>query len=95
MELLWHRARIKVGAQMQNVNLLKRITIDPDTMVGKPTIRGFRISVEQILLALSAGVPQEDLLKDFPELEPEDIRAALAYAAEAISEEEIYPIEVS
>jgi uncharacterized protein (DUF433 family) len=47
-------------------------------LLGKPTIRGLRISVEQILNALAAGVPAEDLLQDYPELEPEDIRAVLA-----------------
>jgi len=80
---------------MQKTDLSKRITLDPNILAGKPTIRGIRISVEQILKALSAGVSQEDLLRDYPELERDDIRAALAYAAETISEEEIYPIEVS
>jgi uncharacterized protein (DUF433 family) len=74
--------------------LLKRITVDPQVLRGKPTIRGLRISVEQILKALAAGVPQEDLLNDYPELEPEDIRAVLAYAAERIAEEEVYPVEI-
>ncbi len=74
--------------------LLKRITVDPKVLRGKPTIRGLRISVEQILKALAAGVPQEDLLRDYPELEPEDIRAVLAYAAEQIAEEEVYPVEI-
>jgi uncharacterized protein (DUF433 family) len=57
-------------------DLLNRITVDPNVLVGKPTIRGLRISVEQILRALAAGVPAEDLLVDYPELELEDIRAA-------------------
>ena len=74
--------------------LLKRITVDPKVLRGKPTIRGLRISVEQILKALAAGVPQEDLLRDYPELEPEDIQAVLAYAAEQIAEEEVYPVEI-
>ncbi|OGF55843.1 MAG: hypothetical protein A2Z21_00570 [Candidatus Fraserbacteria bacterium RBG_16_55_9] len=73
-------------------NLLDRITIDPKVLVGKPTIRGLRISVEQILRALAAGVPSEDLLADYPELEPEDIRATLAYAAELVAEEQVFPI---
>lgn len=79
---------------MTNKNdLLKRINVDLKILVGKPTIRGLRISVEQILKALAASVPQEDLLKDYPELEPEDIQAALIYAAERIAEEEVYPIQ--
>jgi uncharacterized protein (DUF433 family) len=55
--------------------------VDTDVLCGKPTIRGLRISVDQILRALAAGVSAEDLLGDYPELEPEDLRAAEAYAA--------------
>ena len=54
-----------------------RITIDDNVLVGKPVIRGLRISVEQILRAMAAGVPEEDLLADYPELEREDILAVL------------------
>ena len=72
--------------------ILKRITIDPKVLVGKPTIRGLRISVEQVLRALSAGVSKEDLLADYPELEDDDIRAVLAYAAERVAEERVFPI---
>jgi uncharacterized protein (DUF433 family) len=72
--------------------LEKRITVDPRILGGKPTVRGLRISVEQILKALAAGVSEEDLLNDYPELEPKDIRAVLAYAAARIAEEEVYPI---
>jgi uncharacterized protein (DUF433 family) len=77
---------------MQTSDLLKRITVDTDVLCGKPTIRGLRISVEQILRALAAGVSAEDLLDDYPELEPEDLRAAEAYAAERIAEERVFPI---
>lgn len=61
-------------------------------LVGKPTIRGLRISVEQVLRALAAGVPEAEILRDYPELEPADLRAALAYAANRIAEEQIYPV---
>jgi len=50
-------------------------------LVGKPTIRGVRISVEQILKAPAGGESAEDLLQDCPDLEPEDIEACIAYAA--------------
>jgi uncharacterized protein (DUF433 family) len=70
--------------------LLNRITVNSQVLVGKPTIRGMRISVEQILAALAAGVPASDLLEDYPELETADIQAALAYAAERVSEEKVY-----
>lgn len=72
--------------------LLDRITTNPNILVGKPTIRGMRISVEQILTALAAGVPVSDLLEDYPELERADIQAVLAYAAERVSEERVYSL---
>lgn len=75
-----------------NENLLTRITVDPNVLVGKPTIRGLRISVEQVLRALAAGVPETELLDDYPELEPEDIRAALAYAAEQAASDKVYRV---
>ncbi|MBI5183268.1 MAG: DUF433 domain-containing protein, partial [Nitrospinae bacterium] len=58
---------------MATQQLLDRITVNPDVMVGKPTIRGLRITVEQILKALAGGVTVQDLLEDYPELELEDI----------------------
>ncbi len=70
--------------------LLERITADPDVLVGKPTVRGLRISVEQILAALAAGISAADLLEDYPELEPADIQAVLTYAAERVREERVY-----
>ncbi len=69
---------------MSPLKIAERIEVDPKVLGSKPTIRGLRISVEQVLKALAAGVPQEELLREHPELEPEDIRAALAYAAEVV-----------
>lgn len=80
---------------MASQNLQSRITINPKILLGKPTIRGLRISVEQILNALAAGVPANDLLQDYPELEPEDIRAALTYAAAVITEERVYDLKAA
>jgi len=77
---------------LQLEQLLSRITIHPDVMVGKPTIRGMRITVEQILLALAGGVSEEELLKDYPELEKEDLQAVFAYAVGLVTEERVYPI---
>jgi uncharacterized protein (DUF433 family) len=79
---------------MNEKELLYRITIDPKIMVGKPTIRGLRITVDQILKALAAGISIDELLEDYPELEKEDIKAALLYAAELVEEETIYKIGV-
>jgi uncharacterized protein (DUF433 family) len=62
--------------------IAERITVDPDILVGKPVIRGMRISVAQIVAAVAAGVPQSELLEEYPGLEPADIRAALSYAAD-------------
>lgn len=60
---------------------LRRITIDPAVMGGKPCIRGMRVTVGMIVESIAAGRTTEDLLTDFPYLEQEDIREALAYAA--------------
>jgi uncharacterized protein (DUF433 family) len=72
--------------------LADRITLNPDILMGKPTIRGLRITVEQILRALAAGVPAEDLLEDYPELELDDLLAVFAFAGDLVSETRIYPV---
>jgi len=77
---------------MKEKDLLSRITVNPDVMVGKPTIRGLRITVEQILKALAGGITIEELLEEYPELEKEDILAAILYASERISEEKVFVI---
>ncbi len=56
-----------------------RITVIPGLLGGKPTIRGLRISVEHVFRALSNGVPESELLADYPDLEPEDFRACYVY----------------
>jgi len=78
--------------KQQTADLLDRITVNPDVMVGKPTIRGLRITVEQILKALAGGITVEELLEDYPELEREDIQAVLLYASERISEEQVFAV---
>ena len=55
------------------IDKYQRITVDPNIMAGKPTIRGLRITVEQILMALSNGISYQELIEDYPELEKEDI----------------------
>lgn len=62
--------------------LLKRISMDPKICSGKPCIRGTRIWVSLIADNLAAGVSEEEILSAYPSLKKEDIRAALAYAAE-------------
>ena len=78
--------------QTEANELLGGITVNPNVLVGKPTVRGLRISVEQVLRALAAGVSEEELLRDYPDLEPDDIRAVLAYAADRIADERVFAI---
>jgi len=61
--------------------ILKRITINPDICHGKPTIRNLRYPVETMLDLLSAGMSFEDILRDYPDLEKEDLLACLGYAS--------------
>ena len=61
-----------------------RITIDPNVLAGKPVIRGTRISVEFILDMLANGWTIEEILENYPQLEGEDVIAALKYAAEVL-----------
>ncbi len=76
----------------QKEKLLSRITVNPKIMVGKPIIRGMRITVEQLVKAVAAGIPLNALQSDYPELEKEDITAALLYAAQVVEAEKVYPI---
>jgi len=62
---------------------MDRITFNPDQCGGRPCIRGMRIRVKDVLDMLASGMSEGDILADFPDLEAADIRACLAYAAEA------------
>jgi uncharacterized protein (DUF433 family) len=66
-----------------------RIEINPAVMMGKPIIRGTRITVEMILNKLADGAIERDLLEDYPHLTPEDIRVAIAYGAASVAHEEV------
>ena len=66
-----------------------RITIEPDKMGGVPCIRGLRIPVATVVGMVANGLAEKDILKAYPDLEPEDIREALLYAAEAVKERQI------
>ena len=78
---------------MNRAQLLKRIVVDPNICFGKPVIRGTRIWVALIVENLADGLTEDELLEEYPGLERDDIRAALAYAAE-ISRERVFPVEV-
>jgi uncharacterized protein (DUF433 family) len=77
---------------MNKQALLERITVSSDVMVGKPTVRGMRITVERLLKAMAAGVTVPQLLEDYPELTPEDFQAVLLYAAELVEETTIFAV---
>ena len=68
---------------------MSRIEIDPAIMLGKPVIRGTRITVETILRKLGEGASDNELLDAYPRLTIEDIRAAIRYAADSLAHEEI------
>lgn len=63
-----------------------RITVDPGQMNGQPCIRGMRVTVRRVLEAIAIYSDRADLLAEYPELEPEDLRQALAFAAENLED---------
>jgi uncharacterized protein (DUF433 family) len=65
-----------------------RVEINPKVMLGKPVIRGTRITIELILRKLSEGATEKDLIDAYPKLTHEDIRAAMRYAADTLAHEE-------
>jgi len=69
-----------------------RIEIDPSVMLGKPVVRNTRIPVELVLRKLAQGAAIADLLDAYPRLVEADVRACLAYAADAVAHEEMYPL---
>ncbi len=79
--------------QAENI-LLNRITINPKVMVGKPVVRGMRITVEQVLKSLAAGISFDELQQDYPFLEQEDIAACLLYASNLVGEETVHSIAI-
>ena len=70
--------------------LLKRITIDPKVMAGKPVIKGTRIPVALILRELANGLSPSEIIDAYPRLTAEDIRAANAYAARLVADEDVF-----
>jgi uncharacterized protein (DUF433 family) len=70
---------------------LERIEIEPEVMLGKPVIRGTRITVEIILEKIAAGCPIEEILAEYPRLTRDDVLAAVAYARQAIGTDEFIP----
>jgi len=76
-------------SQATEEQLLERITVNPAMFSGKPIIRGRRLAVEHVLGMLAAGDSNETILSGYEWLEPEDIRACLAYARRLVAHERI------
>lgn len=79
---------------MGEKELLERITFDAKIFRGKPIIRGRRLAVEHVLAMLAAGDTPETIVKGYPWLEPEDIRACLTYARRIVGHERVEPLSV-
>lgn len=77
---------------MDKNELLKRITTNPQVMLGKPTIRGTRLTVEHLLKALAGGLTYDILVEDYPFLEKEDLLACFWYASMLVEQEKVFPI---
>lgn len=74
------------------MNISEYIEVNPKVMMGKPVIKGTRITVESILEKLSAGESEEDIMKAHPHITNTTIKATLAFAAQSLKGENIYPI---
>lgn len=73
-------------------DLTERITIDPDIMVGKPIIKGTRITVEHILDLLGQGMSIPEILEDYPHIKQDDIYACLVFAKKALANSTFMPV---
>ncbi len=76
------------------MDIAQYIEVNPKIMMGKPVIKGTRITVELILEKLSAGETVENILEAHPHISKEQIHAALAFAAQSLKGENIYPVTV-
>jgi uncharacterized protein (DUF433 family) len=81
-----------VEVDMSDEDLLERITLDPAVMVGKPVIRGTRLTVEYILKLLASGATSADVLSEYPGLMLDDIRACLLFATKALETTTFMPL---
>lgn len=72
---------------------LGRITVNPRVMQGKPVIKGTRVTLEILLRKLAQNLSPADILRDYPQLREEDIKAAVEYAASVLQNEVVYPVK--
>lgn len=75
-------------------DFMKRIVVNPKVMVGKPVIKGTRITIEAIIARVAEGMTFKEILEDFPYITKEDIKAAIRYAQSLVAGEEIIPMVV-
>jgi uncharacterized protein (DUF433 family) len=73
------------------MNLTDRIVTDPAVLVGKPVVKGTRLSVDFLLGLMAQGWPESEILRNYPGLTRDDLLACLAYASERVREEKVYP----
>ena len=73
------------------MNLLERITMNPEVCKGRPTIRNMRFTVAQMLELLAGGMAEEEILEDYPYIEKEDIQACLIYASRVVNARSVSP----
>ncbi len=76
------------------MNWKKRIIVDPEILVGKPVIKGTRISVEFIVDLLAGGWTIDQILEEYDHLTQENIKACLAYASDILKSEQVYPLKM-
>jgi uncharacterized protein (DUF433 family) len=74
---------------------LDRITSDPEICHGQPTVRGLRYTVESLLELLSAGMTVDEVLEDYPDLERDDVLAALEFAAVTVGRQRVIPLSAA
>ncbi|MDB5288949.1 MAG: antitoxin [Phycisphaerales bacterium] len=69
-----------------------RIELKPQVLCGKPVVKGTRISVEHVIKLLADGWSEADLLRSYPHLTSEDVKACLAYAGDVLANERVFPV---
>lgn len=77
---------------MNTTKLIRRIEINPNKMLGKPVIKGTRLTVELIVEKIAYGCSSEEILKQYPFIKEDDVKAALLYAARTMANEEVYAV---
>jgi len=77
---------------MSRVPWRERIIVDPKIHHGDPCIKGTRVPVSILIGSLADGMTESEIIKEYPQLKPEDVKAALAYAAEVMQQEHLLPL---